>query len=206
LEGLSQILPLPFYLITKDAAFRAFVRPKTINKEAITVDVKEAIASRLSIRRYAATTIPAEHLQTLFRALQLGASGSNRQNWEFIFVGDADLKRDLISACDNQRFVGDCAYFIAAVANPGLKWHMVDITIALTNFTLQATELGYGTCWIGAFDEDAVKLMLGVPAEKKVVVCMAFGQPAGRHVARGRKALEDFIYLDHYGRPWPHAG
>jgi nitroreductase len=169
------------------------------------VDVKEAIASRLSIRRYAATDIPAEHMQMLFRAMQLAASGSNRQNWEFVFVGKADLKRDLISACDNQRFVGDCAYFIAAVADPRLKWHMVDITIALTNFTLQATELGYGTCWIGAFNEDAVKLMLGVPAEKKVVVCMTFGKPAGRHVARGRKPLEDFIYLNQYGWRWPHA-
>jgi nitroreductase len=174
-------------------------------KEAITVQVKEAIGSRLSIRRYAASDIPAEDMQTLFTALRLAASGSNRQNWEFIFVGDADVKRDLISACGNQKFVGDCAYFIAAVVDPGLKWHMVDITIALTNFTLQATELGYGTCWIGAFDELAVKLMLEVPAEKKVVVCMTFGKPAGRHVARGRKALEDFIYLNHYGRRWPGA-
>jgi nitroreductase len=166
------------------------------------VQVKEAIARRLSIRRYAEADIPAAHMQTLFKALQLAASGSNLQNWEFVFVGDAELKHDLISACSNQRFVGECAYFIAAVADPRLKWHMVDITISLTNFALQATELGYGTCWIGAFDENAVKLILGVPAEKKVVVCMAFGKPAGRHVARGRKALEDFIYLDHYGRKW----
>ena len=166
------------------------------------MDVKEAIARRLSIRSYAATTIPDEHMQILFKALQLAASGSNRQNWEFVFVGDTDLKQDLISACANQRFVGECAYFIAAVADPGLKWHMVDITISLTNFTLQATELGYGTCWIGAFDEHAVKAILGVPAEMKVVVCMTFGKPAGRHVARGRKALKEFIYLNHYGRRW----
>lgn len=169
------------------------------------MEVKEAIARRLSIRRYAETQIPAEHMQTLFKALQLAASGSNRQNWEFVFVGDADVKHDLISACANQSFVGECAYFIAAVADPGLKWHMVDITISLTNFTLQATELGYGTCWIGAFDEEAVKVILGVPDEKKVVVCMAFGKPAGRHVARGRKAVEDFIYLDRYGRRWRQA-
>lgn len=166
------------------------------------MEVKEAIARRLSIRRYAAADIPAQHMQTLFKALQLAASGSNRQNWEFVFVADADLKHDLISACENQSFVGECAYFIAAVADPRLKWHMVDISISLTNFTLQAVELGYGTCWIGAFDEDAVKLMLGVPEQKKVVVCMAFGKPAGRHVARGRKVLEEFIFLNRYGGHW----
>jgi nitroreductase len=164
--------------------------------------VKEAIAKRLSIRRYAEISIPAEHLQTLFRSLQLAPSANNSQNWEFVFVGDADLKRRLAGACFNQSFIADCSYFIAGVVDPGLKWHMVDITIAFTNFTLEAAELGYGTCWIGAFDESRVKEILGVPNEKKIVVCMTFGMPSGKHVARGRKTFESFIYLNHYGRPW----
>ena len=165
------------------------------------MQVKEAIASRLSIRRYAQASIPPEDLQLLFQALQLAPSANNYQNWEFIFVGDPALKQRLISACFNQRFVGDCQYFIAGIADPMLKWHMVDITIAFTNFTLQATELGYGTCWIGAFDERNVKEILNVPRQKKVVICMAFGIPEGRHVPRGRKPIKEFIYVDQYGQP-----
>lgn len=165
------------------------------------MQVKEAIASRLSIRRYAQASIPPEHLQLLFQALQLAPSANNYQNWEFVFVSDPALKQRLSSACFNQRFVGDCQYFIAGIADPMLKWHMVDITIALTNFTLQATELGYGTCWIGAFDERDVKEILNVPREKKVVICMAFGMPEGRHIPRGRKSIEAFIYLNQYGQP-----
>ncbi len=166
------------------------------------MEVREAVANRLSIRRYAEVSIPPEHMQTLFRALQLAPSANNSQNWEFVFVGDADLKRCLSGACFNQSFITDCSYFIAGVADPGLKWHMVDITIALTNFTLEATELGYGTCWIGAFDESRVKEILDVPNEKKIVVCMTFGMPAGRHVPRGRKVIESFIHMGYYGRPW----
>jgi nitroreductase len=144
-------------------------------------------------------------MDTLFRALQLAPSASNRQNWEFIFVGDPDLKRDLIQACFHQTFVGGCTYFIAGVADPWLKWHQVDISIALTNFTLQATELGYGTCWIGAFDEARVKEILRVPENKKVVICMTFGMPRGKHVPKGRKAIEEFIYLNRYGHRWGHG-
>jgi nitroreductase len=77
---------------------------------------------------------------------------------------------------------------------------MVDITIALTQFTLQAVELGYGTCWIGAFDEAQVKRVLEIPQAKKVVICMALGRPAGKYVPRGRKAVADFIYLNQFGR------
>ena len=163
------------------------------------MEVQKAIQKRLSIRRYADTTIPAEHMAALFKALQLAASANNYQNWEFVFVGDADVKQQLVAACSNQIFIRDCAYFIAGVADPALKWHMVDITIAMTQFALQAVELGYGTCWIGAFNEAQVKDVLNVPDAKKVVICMTLGLPTGRHVPRGRKSLEEFIYQDQFG-------
>ena len=139
-------------------------------------------------------------MRIMFQALQLAPSANNYQNWQFVFVSDDNLKKRLIKACSHQRFVKDCTYFIAGIADPALKWHMVDITIALTNFTLQATALGYGTCWIGAFDEHQIKGLLNIPAEKKVVICMTFGVPEGRHIHRARKALEDFIYENDYGR------
>ena len=164
--------------------------------------VKDAVVERRSIRQYAETSIPQEHMEALFKALQLAPSASNLQNWEFIFVRDPRLKQDLVPACYMQKFVAECTYFIAAVADPSLKWHMVDITIALTNFTLQAIELGYGTCWIGAFNEFMVKELLGVPEDRKVVICMTFGVPRTRPPARARKAIEGFIYLDRYGSRW----
>ena len=166
------------------------------------MEVKEAIASRLSIRRYAESLIPPEHMETLFRALQLAPSANNGQNWEFVFVNEAEIKHRLVGACSNQGFIANCTYFIAGIADPGQKWHMVDITIALTNFTLQAADLGYGTCWIGAFDENRVKDILNVPDERKVVICMTFGQPEGKHVPKGRKTLEEIICLNHYGERW----
>jgi nitroreductase len=160
------------------------------------MQVQEAIQNRLSIRQYADASIPAEHMDILFKALQLAPSANNSQNWEFVFAEDPDLKQRLVPACLNQRFIKDCSYFIAGVADPAQKWHMVDITIALTQFTLQAVELGYGTCWIGAFDEAEVKRVLSIPGDKKVVICMTFGLPKGRHIHRGRKAVEEFIYMN----------
>ena len=169
------------------------------------MDVKEAVAERRSIRQYAETPIPEEHMEDLFKALQLAPSASNLQNWEFIFVRDPHIKQHLAPACYLQKFVAECTYFIAAIADPSLKWHMVDITIALTNFTLQAVELGYGTCWIGAFNEFMVKELLGVPEDRKVVICMTFGAPRTMPAARARKPIEGFIHLDSYGRRWQHA-
>jgi nitroreductase len=164
--------------------------------------VQEAIATRRSIRQYAETAIPTAHVQTLLKALQWAPSANNQQNWEFVFVADPGLKKDLVPACMNQRFVAGCSYFIAGVADPGLKWHMVDITIAFTHFTLQAVELGYGTCWIGAFDENKIKVLLKIPERKKIVACMTFGKPAGRTMAASRKDVATFVYLNRFGTPW----
>ena len=177
----------------------------TSKTEDMVMNVKEAIAQRLSIRQYDEVSIPHEDMETLFKALQLAPSASNRQNWEFVFVGDPELKRRLVPACFHQRFVGECSYLIAGVVDPAQKWHQVDITIALTNFTLQATELGYGTCWIGAFNETEIKEILEIPRHKKVMICMAFGMPRGKHVPKGRKAIEEFIFLNRYGLPWNAA-
>jgi hypothetical protein len=47
-----------------------------------------------------------------------------------------------------------------------------------------------------------IKELLGVPDEKKVVICMAFGKPTGRHVPRSRKAVKDFVFLNKYGQRW----
>ena len=82
---------------------------------------------------------------------------------------------------------------------------MVDITIAMTHFTLQATELGYGTCWIGAFDENRVKEVLGVPRDKKVVICMTFGMPKGKPLFSSRKRVEEFVYMNRHGDMWDRA-
>ena len=78
----------------------------------------------------------------------------------------------------------------------------MDVAIALTSFTLQATELGYGTCWIGAFDERQVKALLGGPEGREVVVCLTFGLPTGRHLPKERNKIETFVHLNRYGSPW----
>lgn len=166
------------------------------------MDVKDSIQLRYSVRQYSKTTIPRDHMEVLLKALQLAPSANNSQNWEFVFVSDQGVKQRLVPACFNQGFIADCSYFIAGVANPSMKWHMVDITIAMTQFTLQATELGYGTCWIGAFSEDSVKEVLGVPEHKKIIICMTFGLPRGKPLFRSRKEIDKVVYLNRYGDRW----
>ena len=57
----------------------------------------------------------------------------------------------------------------------GTKYYLIDIGIACEHFVLQAEELGLGTCWIGWFNERAVKSLLNVPPDKKVDILITLG-------------------------------
>jgi len=74
----------------------------------------------------------------------------------------------------------------------------IDIAIALEHLILAATEKGLGTCWIGAFKEQLVKDILGVPDNVKVVALTPLGYPAREASVRGRKPLTEIVSYDKY--------
>jgi nitroreductase len=80
-------------------------------------------------------------------------------------------------------------------------WHVVVIVaIAMENMMLAATALGYGTCWIGAFDPERVKSLLEVPEDMRVVALTPVGASADQPEPRPRQPLSEFASLDRYGK------
>jgi len=58
--------------------------------------------------------------------------------------------------------------------------------------------LGLGTCWIGAFEEEAVKSILGVPDNVRVVMLLTLGMPAEEGRPRKRKPLEELVLRERW--------
>jgi nitroreductase len=63
---------------------------------------------------------------------------------------------------------------------------------------LQAAAEGLGTCWIGAFEEEAVKEILGVPQEVRVLALTPLGTPAEDPPPQGRKSLSEIVSDEKY--------
>lgn len=164
------------------------------------MDVMTAIRGRKSIRRYRSKEIPVEVLEEVLEAARLAPSAGNRQAWELIIVTNRDTKEKLVPLCKNQRFVGECSAFLAAVEVPGQRWTMTDLTIMMDHITLAAYEKGLGTCWMGAFDQDAVGQLLGVPQDRSVAVCLTLGYPDEEPAARSRRSSRELFHWEHYGQ------
>ena len=164
--------------------------------------VMEAIQSRRSVRKYKPDPVPDEVLGRVLEAARLAPSGKNLQPWRFIVVRDLEIRKKLAKASAGQTFMAEAPVIIAACGFPEdcyarmgryMKSWPVDVTIALEHLILQAQADGLGTCWIGAFEEEEVKDILGVPAEVKVLALTPLGWPDERPGFRGRKGLAEIV-------------
>ncbi|MFA5562991.1 MAG: nitroreductase family protein [Candidatus Caldatribacteriota bacterium] len=165
----------------------------------------EAIKKRRSVRKYQQKDIPPDILNEIIEAARLAPSASNRQPRKFVIVQDKELKQQLMMASRNQKFVGEASAVIAGCATNikhimpnGIYAYPVDVSIALEHISLQAAELGLGTCWIGAFDQEKVKEILKIPKDVAIVCLMTLGYPADIGLTRERKSLKEIICYNYY--------
>jgi nitroreductase len=182
------------------------------------VDVFTAISSRKSIRAYSDKPVEEEKLHRVLEAGRLAPSAKNRQDWKFVVARDAEVRRKLSVAAMGQRFVAQAPVAIVGCGTEptyvmpcGQPAYSVDVSIAFYFMVLEAAELGLGTCWLGAFDEEEVKKVLGIPPGVRVVAMTPLGYPAEglgsvvgdrlkRVVATGthRKPISEVVSFDRY--------
>ena len=157
------------------------------------MNVYEAIRTRRSVRRYSPRPIPESTLTRLRDALRLAPSACNFQPWRFIFVTDQKLRAELGQAARQQAFIAQAPLIVVACGFPDRAYKSmgghgnsvdIDVAIALDHLTLAAVAEGLGTCWIGAFDEQAVKRLLEIPQEAKVVALTPLGFPEASSLIR----------------------
>ena len=106
-----------------------------------------------------------------------------------------------MQAAKDQAFVGQAPVVIAACAKTdshvmtcGQQCFPIDVAIAIEHMVLKATEEGLGTCWVGAFYEDHVKEILGIPQDIRVVELLALGYPANlSSIPKDRLSIEEIV-------------
>lgn len=164
------------------------------------MDVFEVIRDRRSVRKYRPRPVPDEKFKMILEAARLAPSAGNRQPWRFVLVQNAERKKDVATMANNQTFLGDAAVIVVAVGDSEVsaRWYEKDTMIALEHMVLAATALGYGTCWIGAFDEDAIKRLLKIPSKMKIVALLPIGVPDERPTDRPMKKSSEIFFKEEW--------
>jgi nitroreductase len=171
------------------------------------MDFYDVIRKRKSVRKYKSEPIPDEVLNRVLEAGRIAPSAKNIQPWHFIIIKDKRIKRKVAEASRGQYWMADADMILCGCALEKIAWgrmggymssFAVDLAIALDHIILASANEGLGTCWIGAFDEKAVKGILSVPDDVKIVALTPIGYPAEEPKDRGRKNLKEIVSYDRY--------
>ncbi len=179
----------------------------------ILLDLFEAIKNRRSIRAYRPDTIPEEDLKKILEAATLAPSAGNLQPWEFIIIRNSDRRRRIAKAAYGQTFIAEAPVVIVVCANlDRTAWRygrrgetlycIQDTAAAIMNMMLAAYALGYGTCWVGAFDEEKVSRIIEAPDRVRPVAIIPLGVPAESPRMPSRLPLSEVVHLEKYGAKW----
>ena len=152
----------------------------------------DLLKHRKSIRDFLDRPVERKKIMMCLEAARLAPSACNSQPWKFIVVDDRQLKDKLGDAAFRGIYsmnsfckmapvmvvvVSEKSKFLARIGGMfrGTKYYLIDIGVAIEHFVLQAEDLGLGTCWIGWFNERAVKSVLEIPHRKKIDILIALG-------------------------------
>ena len=154
----------------------------------LTDDCSSMIKSRLSIRRFKDAVIPDKDINEIIEIGSKAPSAGNCQPWRVVVVKDAATRKKLAEAAWGQGFVAKAPVILAVCAVPaeskerygerGETLYALQDTAALTTSLLLGAHFkGYGACWVGAFDEETVTMVLNMPAEMRPVALVPIGIP-----------------------------
>jgi nitroreductase len=170
------------------------------------VDPLAAILGRYSCRAFGTDPLPEGDVDQLIEALRWAPSAGNMQPWRFLVIRSPELRKQLAHAAYDQEFLAQAPVAFVVCAEPERSasryedrgrflYAIQDTAAAVENLLVAAAVLGYGSCWIGAFDENAVHEVLALPRGLRAVAMVPVGIPAGASPRRSRRPREETVEI-----------
>lgn len=171
------------------------------------MEFSNIIRSRYSVREYTDIPVQKDVLLQVLEAGRMAPSAVNYQPWRFIAITKPEQITKAHEAYHRSWFqkVKNCI-IVCGDHNEGWKRKSdgkdhtdIDIAIAVDHMTLQAADLGLGTCWICNFDPDILKENFNLPENLEPIVIIAIGYPASQEVpAKNRKEMDKIVFWERY--------
>lgn len=174
------------------------------------METLEAINQRRSIRKYLDKPVEFEKITTIIDAARKAPSAGNLQDWSFIIVTEKDLIRQVATYSVEQYWIQTAPALIVVCGFPekhemyyGLRgkrlYNVQDCAAAIQNILLSATDLGLGTCWVGAFEEDKIRSLFAIPPDVRPQAIITLGYSDDTPQDRSLIPIENITFFNRYG-------
>ena len=165
--------------------------------------VNEAILHRRSIRKFTDEPIPREDLIKIVEAARWAPTAANRQKTRFVVITDEELLKKIADTAKivfyKQKHAAQSKAMVV-VCLDSTAWKE-ETGAAIQNMLLLAYSLNIGSCWIGAFNRDAVRKILKIPQNYKLLALILFGYFSGDPKPPPRLDLGKIAFLNQWRNP-----
>ena len=145
----------------------------------------DLVHERYSVRKFKSDMIEDAKLQAILEAGRVAPTACNMQPQKIYVVKSEENRKKLSAVC---RFTFDAPVVLVIAYDkdrdwknkriPGYSSGETDAAIVCTHMMLAAWEQGIGSCWVGAFSNEAIEEALALPENIRVTAMLPIGYAA----------------------------
>jgi len=138
------------------------------------MEVKTAIIKRRSIRSYKDKDVSEATINNILEVARFTPSSGNIQNWQVVVIRNEQKKQQIAEACLKQTWMNQAPVFLVICNNlknieelykeRGRNLYSIQNCAAfIQNILTLATSHNLASCWVSAFDDNAISRVLRLP-------------------------------------------
>ena len=175
--------------------------PKKIRQDLFPTDLFRVFSTRRSTRKFLKTKVEDWKVDKILSAADVAPTAGNFQGFQVFLIKNEKTKEALVEAANKQPYVNAPIVLVFCMEPSRVKlkfppeilekFSLQDATIAASFSLLAASGVGLSTIWIGMFDEEKVKKILGTDLRPSSILCI--GYPDKKKPPKSRRKLKELI-------------
>jgi nitroreductase len=176
------------------------------------MEFEQVVKKRFMCRSYEDRDVPDEVLERILDLARRYPSAGHTQPQEFIVIRNPATKLQLAEAALGQMYVAEAPVVVAVISDTrrsyaryrerGANFYsIIDGAFAAMLLILAAINEGLGAAFVGAFDDDQVRAVFGLPAAIRPIGIVTIGYCAQPPQKLPRRPREEIIHYERWS-PW----
>lgn len=165
------------------------------------MEFSDVINERYSVRGYLDKPVEQEKLEYILKAATTAPTGVNAQPFK-VYVIDTKKYKDELSEIYGAKWFVEAPYVLCVVGIKNKAWTRpwdqknitdIDVAIVMDHIILAATDVGLGTCYIGAFKKNKAHQFLELDETEEAILFTPLGYGNAEPRDTPRMELDEFV-------------